>query len=119
MSKQSRMSGLRNNLIFIAAALGVLGLLYAISGERSNRIPEDRTHMIEAGPEACLQCHGPGMIHPRSAKHPPKDDCMKCHKRKRGAKTIKATDGASPATELKAMENAPVANSAAPSNPQQ
>lgn len=111
MTKEKKNNALRNNVIFIVAVLGVLGLLYAISGERSNRLPEDSTHMLEVSPEACMACHGPGMIKPRGKKHPPKDDCMKCHKRKKGAKTIKVGENKKPGFELKAVKNAPASNS--------
>ena len=119
MSEESKKSGLRNNIIFVAAVLGVLGLLYAISGERSNRIPDDSTHIVDMKPADCLQCHGPGMVRPRTEKHPPKDDCMKCHKRKKGVKPLKASDAAKPAKEFKmvketANSNSTVSNSTSP-----
>ena len=30
----------------------------------------------------CLDCHAPGKVAPRSAKHPHKDQCMLCHRDK-------------------------------------
>lgn len=74
------------NLAFVVFVVVVVGFLTMISGERSNRIPEDANHAVITDPAGCLECHGPGMIAARTAKHPPKDDCMLCHKVKRNRK---------------------------------
>ncbi len=73
---------MKNTLIFIVFVLVVLGLLYAISGKRvpPPLIPADAVHSGPADPPACLECHGPGKEAPRKAKHPPKQECFKCHK---------------------------------------
>jgi hypothetical protein len=34
-----------------------------------------------------MECHGPGKPAARKETHPPKDDCIKCHKVKRTRKT--------------------------------
>lgn len=67
-------------LVFVAL---VVGLLFALSGERANRIPEDRNHAVWDRNDLCLDCHGPEGLLPRGPDHPPKDDCIKCHKVKR------------------------------------
>jgi hypothetical protein len=77
---------IKNTLIFIAFVIVVVGFLYAISGERAHRIPEDEMHMVIDRNEVCMGCHGPGKISERKPAHPPKDDCIKCHKTKRNRK---------------------------------
>ncbi|MEJ2182323.1 MAG: hypothetical protein P8Y66_02230 [Nitrospirota bacterium] len=76
---------MKNTLIFVAFVLLVLGGLYLISGDRSPRIPDDALHAGLSENAACAVCHGPGMEEALSAEHPPKDDCLYCHKRKRTA----------------------------------
>lgn len=67
--------------------LAVLGLLYAVSGDRSPRIPEDSLHTVIDNNAACGECHAPGEPAALKATHPPKDDCVLCHKVKRNRKT--------------------------------
>jgi hypothetical protein len=71
---------LRNTAIFLAFVVIVVGFLYSISGERTNRIPDTEDHRELTEPATCLErCHGPEGPYPRSAQHPPKDQCMLCH----------------------------------------
>jgi hypothetical protein len=74
---------MRNTLIFIIFVLAVVGFLYAISGDRAPRIPEDETHTGLTERVSCLECHAPGKEAELSPTHPPKDQCLLCHKRKR------------------------------------
>lgn len=80
---------MKNTLIFIVFVLVVLGFLYAVSGKRvpPPLIPEDTVHGGKSEPSACLECHGPGMVSPMKAKHPPKQECFKCHRTKKEGKT--------------------------------
>jgi hypothetical protein len=66
--------------------LSVLGFLFLVSGERAHRIPDDENHMVFDDNEVCMPCHGPGQPYARKPTHPPKDDCIKCHKVKRTRK---------------------------------
>jgi hypothetical protein len=75
---------MRNTIIFIVFVLAVVGLLFAISGDRSPRIPEDDMHAGLTEQASCLECHAPGKEAALSPAHPPKDQCLLCHKRKRG-----------------------------------
>jgi len=72
-----------NTLIFIVFVVIVVGLLYSISGNRSPRVPDDQTHAVITDDKACLECHGPGKEYERKPNHPPKDQCLLCHKVKR------------------------------------
>lgn len=58
-------------------------MLYAVSGKRNPRIPENDNHKVISTSAACLECHGPGKAAERKKDHPPKDDCLICHKTKR------------------------------------
>jgi flagellin-like protein len=77
------LSPVLNTLIFIVFVAVVVGLLFSISGNRSPRIPDDQTHAVITDAKACLKCHGPGMPNARKPDHPPKDQCMLCHKVRR------------------------------------
>lgn len=76
---------MKNTLIFLVFVLVVLGFLYAISGKRVPPafIPEDSIHEAVSDTSVCMGCHGPGKEAALKAKHPPKYECFKCHKRAR------------------------------------
>ncbi|MGD0886872.1 MAG: hypothetical protein ABSA46_18680 [Thermodesulfovibrionales bacterium] len=74
---------MKNTLIFVLFVLLVLGLLSLLSGTRSPRIPEDVLHRVITDNTACLECHGPGAEAALKKNHPPKDQCLICHKVKR------------------------------------
>jgi hypothetical protein len=77
---------MKNTAIFIVFVLAVLGLLYAISGTRAPRIPENEAHSVFDNNKVCMECHADGGRVPRKPGHPPKDQCIECHKVKRGRK---------------------------------
>ena len=75
------MTTLQKNLTFVGGALLVVGALTMLSETRKHRyVPVDDNHPRPLLVAGCLDCHGPGKIAPRSAKHPPKDQCMLCHR---------------------------------------
>jgi len=80
---KTKPKGFKNTAIFLVFVGLVVAFLWSISGERSNRIPDNDTHKGLDKPAQCLECHGPDKAMARTAKHPPKDECMLCHKRKR------------------------------------
>ncbi len=84
--KDKKLSPVIQTVIFIAFVLAIIGLLTAISGERSARIPDDPVHVNLTDSEYCLTCHGPGGEFMRPENHPPKDNCIICHKTKRDRK---------------------------------
>jgi hypothetical protein len=69
--------------LFIVFVLAVVGLLFAVSGERAQRIPEDELHAVIDNNEVCMGCHGPGKPAALKETHPPKYECIECHKVKR------------------------------------
>lgn len=74
---------MRHTLVFIIFVLAVIGLLYAVSGDKSPRIPDTEAHRVVDNNDICLGCHGPGKLNARKPNHPPKDNCIYCHKTKR------------------------------------
>lgn len=74
---------MKNNLIFIFLAVVILaGLFYLSSGEKAPFIPADTKHQTITTEAACLECHAPGKQAPLKPSHPPKEQCLVCHKTK-------------------------------------
>jgi len=72
---------LQQNLVFVGGALLVVGVLSWLSGARTTRyVPQDENHPRPLVVAQCRDCHAPGKMAPQSAKHPPKDQCMLCHR---------------------------------------
>jgi hypothetical protein len=66
----------------LLAALGVLAALVVLLTLRNRqppRLPDDAEHRSGASVEACLACHDPQGIRPRSPNHPVGRDCGRCH----------------------------------------
>lgn len=75
------LTGLQKNLIFIAGSLLVVGLLAFLAGARKTRyVPQDENHPRPLVVALCRDCHAPGKLAPQSPKHPPKEQCMLCHR---------------------------------------
>lgn len=73
---------MKNTVIFIVFVLAVLGLLYAISGQKYIQMPADQNHIGVTDTVLCMECHGPGRHYAQKPAHPPKFECLKCHKQK-------------------------------------
>jgi len=77
------MTTLQKNLVFLGGALLVVCALALLSGARKTRyVPVDENHPRPLAVELCRDCHAPGKTAPQSAKHPPKEQCMLCHRDK-------------------------------------
>lgn len=75
---------MKKNTLFIAAAAAILLLLFVLSqGKKAPLIPVDDFHKVITTNEACAECHGPGKRAPLKESHPPKEQCLICHKVKR------------------------------------
>jgi cytochrome c553 len=74
---------MKNNIIFVLFILVVVGFFFSISGKKYPQIPANEAHQEITEITACMKCHGPDGVNPRKPSHPPKDDCFKCHKKKR------------------------------------
>jgi cytochrome c553 len=83
---------MKNTLIFLFFVLAVLALLSMISGRRvpPPLIPQDSQHIVLNDPTVCLECHGPDKVAPLKKTHPPKRECLKCHKVKGEGKSNKS-----------------------------
>lgn len=67
-------------ILFAAAVL--LVLFYLSSGKKAPHIPSDDLHKAVSTSEACTECHAPGRSAPLKPSHPPKEQCLICHKAK-------------------------------------
>jgi hypothetical protein len=72
---------MKKNTLFIAvAAVVLLFLFYLSTVKKVPRIPADELHRPATTNEACAECHAPGKRSPLKATHPPKEQCIICHK---------------------------------------
>ena len=77
------MTTLQKNVAFIAGALLVVGTLALLSGAREKRyVPIDDNHPRPLAVALCRDCHAPGKMAPQPADHPPKEQCLLCHRDK-------------------------------------
>ena len=74
---------MKNTFTFVAFALVVLLALFFLSSVRkSPLIPSDDLHKPVTTNAACAECHAPGKQAPLKQEHPPKEQCLNCHKLK-------------------------------------
>ena len=74
---------MKNTLTFVAFALAVLLALFFLSSVRKPPlIPFDDLHKAVTTNAACAECHAPGKQAPLRQEHPPKEQCLTCHKLK-------------------------------------
>jgi len=71
---------MKNTLGFVIFSLAVLGLLFSLSAEKYPPLPRDEVHATMTDTAVCFACHGPGKNFPQKPSHPPKFECLKCHK---------------------------------------
>lgn len=75
---------MKNTLGFILFAAAILlGLFFLSSGKKPPLIPSDARHNSITTDAACLECHAPGKQSPLKPSHPPKEQCLTCHKVKK------------------------------------
>ncbi|NJD55671.1 MAG: hypothetical protein FIA94_04605 [Nitrospirae bacterium] len=74
---------MKNSLLFALFILIVVGFLFSISGKKYPQMPADTSHLGVTDTAVCMGCHEAGKLYPRKATHPPKFECLKCHKQKR------------------------------------
>jgi len=66
--------------LVVAGGLSVVLVVYTIL-HQPPRFPADADHLSAAGPERCLECHGPAGRKPRGPNHPQSNQCFGCHDR--------------------------------------
>lgn len=75
---------MKNTLGFILFAAAVLLVLFFLSsGKKPPFIPADARHQSITTDAACTECHAPGKQAPLKPSHPPKEQCLVCHKAKK------------------------------------
>ena len=74
---------MKNSWSLIAAAAALIAILFFIStsGKKPPVIPRDAIHTAITTQEGCSACHAPGKQSPLHGVHPPKEQCLVCHKR--------------------------------------
>lgn len=67
---------------FITAAIVIIVVLFFLSsrGKKAPFLPPDNIHNAITTQEVCVACHAPGKQAPLKANHPPKEQCLICHK---------------------------------------
>ncbi len=70
--------------LIVFAAVILLILFFVSAGKKVPLIPDDIFHKNVMTNDACLVCHGPGQDSPLKATHPPKEQCLVCHKWEKG-----------------------------------
>lgn len=72
---------MKSTISFIVAAAAVLIFLFVLSsGKKIPNIPADALHQMITTNEACASCHASGKQAPLKPSHPPKEQCLSCHK---------------------------------------
>ena len=71
---------MKKNILFLGAAILLLLLFVLSQGKKAPFIPADDLHKIITTNEACAECHAPGKRAPLKQTHPPKEQCLICHK---------------------------------------
>lgn len=75
---------MKNSLSIILLGLVVMVFLFFLSsGKKPPVIPVDARHQSVTTDAACIECHGPGKQAPLGPSHPPKEQCLVCHKLKK------------------------------------
>jgi hypothetical protein len=67
------------SLLVALAATAALVAFLAVRNPRPPHLPRDADHAAWRGPDACIGCHGPGGVSPRSPNHPIGRECLRCH----------------------------------------
>ena len=73
---------MKSNWPLIIAAVVIIAVLVVLSstGKKAPAIPPDIIHSAITTQEACAGCHALGKQAPLKASHPPKEQCLICHK---------------------------------------
>jgi len=71
---------MKNTLGFVMIAFVLLGLLFFLSSKKYPPLPKDKDHATITSDAACFDCHGKGQRNQLKPEHPPKFECLKCHK---------------------------------------
>jgi hypothetical protein len=70
-------------LIITAAAIIAVLIFLSSIGKKTPFIPLDDIHRAITAQEGCATCHAPGKPAALKVNHPPKEQCLICHKVKK------------------------------------
>jgi hypothetical protein len=70
---------IKGALVLAALAAGMI-VVFVLAERGAPLIPRDIFHTIVINNSACMTCHTPGKQAQLKASHPPKEECMFCHK---------------------------------------
>lgn len=70
------------DIIFVVIGLAVIIFLFSAPPQTTPRVPNDEIHKELKDEKKCSECHGKGTNMPLPEKHPNKERCLLCHKRK-------------------------------------
>ena len=72
---------MKNNIGIIVFALALVAFLFFLSSsKKAPMLPADEVHKQLQSNSLCLTCHGPGKQSPLKPSHPPKEQCLLCHR---------------------------------------
>ncbi len=72
---------MNKNLLPIVLIFTILAVLFYISSrQKVPLIPADSLHKNIINNAVCADCHSPGKKAPLKENHPPKEQCLVCHK---------------------------------------
>lgn len=79
---------MKNTVVFTTFAVAVvLSLALVSSRSKVPPIPDTVFHRNVTTDSACVTCHTPGRQLPLKDTHPPKEQCLVCHKFRRDRQT--------------------------------
>ncbi len=74
---------MRKTMSFVIFVVVVLAFLFYLSQtKKAPFMPSDALHAGLTSEKACAECHGPGKNSPLLPGHPPKEQCLICHRKK-------------------------------------
>jgi len=72
---------IRSGWSLLLLAVLVTGGLFALPKKEFAPLPGDSVHAGLMDNHSCTDCHGEGGESPLGDRHPPKEQCLTCHKR--------------------------------------
>lgn len=70
------------DIVFVMIVAAVVLFFSLAPKQTTPRVPFDDTHKELKDEKTCKNCHGTGTQMPLPEKHPNKERCLLCHKRK-------------------------------------
>ncbi len=67
-------------LVVFAAVIILVLVFVSKTATKPPFIPADDLHKVITTDAACTECHAPGKRSPLKPSHPPKEQCLYCHK---------------------------------------